>query len=256
MNLYLRTSGNKHRKPGLSQSMSPIRIFTILAISGLLALLSLLVASIFAQTPHKSAKENTAPESTLSQTKSDYKIHKGDKLSIKFLYQPELSDAAVIVRPDGKISLPMVEELLVEGLTVKELKTALEKAYREILLNPEITVSLVEFVQPHVFVSGQVNKPGSYELRAGQTLLQAVILAGGFTAEAHRKYVLHARPVGEHQLKVVAVDVTKMLKPKDNKEEIVLEDGDYIYIPNSKLAKFNSIVAAFRSFVPGYGLQF
>ena len=86
--------------------------------------------------------------------------------------------------------------------------------------------------------------------------MQAVILAGGFTAEAHRKYVLHARPVGEHQLKVVAVDVTKMLKPGNNKAEIILEDGDYIYIPNSKLAKFNSIVAAFRSFVPGYGIQF
>ena len=187
---------------------------------------------------------------------ADYRIHKGDKLSIKFLYQPELSDASIVVRPDGKISLSMVDELLAEGLTVKELKIALEKAYREILLDPEITVNVIEFVAPRVFVGGQVAKPGSYELRSVQTLLQAVIQAGGFTPDAHRKYVLHARPVGVNELKVVAVDVTKLLQTGAGKQEIVLQDGDYIFIPNSKLSKFTTIVNAFRAIVPGYGIQF
>lgn len=187
---------------------------------------------------------------------ADYRIHKGDKLSVKFLYQPELSDASIVVRPDGKISLPMVDELPVEGLTVKEVKAAIEKAYREILLNPEITVNLLEFVAPRIFVGGQVQKPGSYELRSVRTLLQAVIQAGGFTPEAHRKYVLHARPVSEHELKVVAVDVTKLLKTGEGKQEIMLQDGDYIFIPNSKLSKFTAIVNAFRAIVPGYGIQF
>ena len=59
----------------------------------------------------------------------------------------------------------MVDEIKVEGLTARELKTALEKAYREILLDPEITVNVIEFVAPHVFVGGQVAKPGSYDLR-------------------------------------------------------------------------------------------
>ena len=107
-----------------------------------------------------------------------------------------------------------------------------------------------------VFVGGQVTKPGSYELRTANTLLQAVILAGGFTPEAHRKYVLHARPVSEHELKVVAVDVTKLLKTGDGKQEILLQDGDYIFIPNSKLSKFTAVVTAFRAIVPGYGIQF
>jgi protein involved in polysaccharide export with SLBB domain len=187
---------------------------------------------------------------------SDYQIHKGDKLSIKFLYQPELSDAAVVVRPDGKISLPMVDEIKVEGLTAQQLKKLLEKSYREILLDPEINVSIVEFVPQRFFVGGQVFKPGSYDIRAGQTVLQAIILAGGFTPDAHRKYVLHARQIGNKELKVTAIDVTKILQAGDRKEETLLQDGDYIFIPNSKLSKFNSIVTAFRSIMPGYAIQF
>lgn len=187
---------------------------------------------------------------------SDYRIHKGDKLGIKFLYQPELSDTAIIVRPDGKISLPMIEELKVEGMTVKELKTTLEKAYREVLLDPEITVQVLEFIAPRVFVSGQVTKPGSYDLRAGQTLFQVVALAGGFTREAHRKHILHARPINERELKVVVVDVTKLLKPGANNPDILLQDGDYVYIPDSKMAKLATILTAFRAIAPGYGIQF
>lgn len=191
-----------------------------------------------------------------AQPAPDYHIRKGDKLSIKFLYQPELSDAAMVVRPDGKISLPMIEELKAEGLTVRELKTALEKAYREILLDPEITVNLIEFVAPRVFIAGQVIKPGSYDLRAGQTLFQVVSLAGGFTREAHRKQILHARPINDHELKVVVVDITKLLKPGNDKLDILLQDGDYVYVPDSRMSKLSTILTAFRAVAPGYGIQF
>jgi polysaccharide biosynthesis/export protein len=232
--------------------------------SGLTTLYFLMISGIFtffmvqssaAQSVPK-LNENSTQMSTVNTPETDYQIHKGDKLSIKFLYQPELSDASVVVRPDGKISLSMVDEIKVEGLTAQQLKKLLEKSYREILLDPEITVSIIEFVSQRCFVGGQVFKPGSYDLRAGQTLLQAIILAGGFTPDAHQKYVLHARPVGNKELKVTAIDVTKILKTGDNKQELSLQDGDYIFVPNSKLSKFNSIVTAFRSIMPGYAIQF
>lgn len=218
-----------------------------------ISLFLLLPALLFAQSQKNNNAQNPPASAPAEQ---DYRIHKGDKLSVKFLYQPELSDAAVVVRPDGKISLSMIPELKVEGLTVKELKAVVEKAYAEILLAPEINITLVEFVQPRVFVGGQVAKPGSYDLRAGQTLLQAVILAGGFTPEAHRKMVLVARPINERELKVEAIDLTKLLKPGAGQPEIFLQDGDYVFVPNSKLSKLTSIVSAFRAFVPGYGIQF
>ncbi len=203
------------------------------------------------------AQPTAASSSTVAERPTPaYRIRKGDKVSVKFLYQPELSDAALVVRPDGKISMPMIEELKAEGLTVKELKIALEKAYREILLDPEITVNLIEFVAPRVFVTGQVVKPGSYDLRAGQTLFQVVSLAGGFTRDAHRKQILHARPINDRELKVVVVDLTKLLKPGNNQFDIVLQDGDYVYVPDSKMAKLSTIMTAFRAIAPGYGVQF
>lgn len=237
----------------MKSNFSRLAFLYFLMISGVLTFL--LVQSSEAQSIPKSSATSTQTSAAIDSN-SDYQIHKGDKLSIKFLYQPELSDAAVVVRPDGKISLPMVDEMKVEGLTAQQVKKLLEKAYREILLDPEINVSIVEFVPQRFFVGGQVFKPGSYDMRAGQTLLQAIILAGGFTPDAHRKYVLHARPVGNKELKVSAIDVTKILTTGNNKEEIQLQDGDYIFVPNSKLSKFNSVVTAFRSIMPGYAIQF
>jgi protein involved in polysaccharide export with SLBB domain len=189
------------------------------------------------------------------QQEQPYRIRKGDKLSVRFLYQPELNDPAVIVRPDGMISLQMVEEIRAEGLTVIELKQAIESAYSEQLLRPEVTVSLIEFVAQRVFVGGQVQKPGSYEMRAAQTVMQAVIVAGGFTREANRKMVVHARPTGAGELKVTVLDLKQLMDAKAAGQETVLQDGDYVFVPESKLAKFSQAVEAFRFAVPGFTLR-
>lgn len=198
----------------------------------------------------------TQSEAAQSRPRSAaYRIHKGDKLSIKFLYQPELSEPSVVVRPDGFISLQMIGDLRAEGLTITELKKAVEEAYNEQLLRPEVSVSLLEFVAPRVFVGGQVQKPGSYELRAAQTVLQAVIVAGGFTREASRKTVLHARPVGERELKVTVVDLKQLLSAQGSGQENELQDGDYVFVPDSKLSKFNQMVEAFRFAMPGFTIR-
>lgn len=196
------------------------------------------------------------PAQQASDSNNKYRLRVGDKLSVKFLYHPELSEASLIVRPDGCISLQIIGDEKVEGLTVEEIKARLEKAYQEILLRPEINVALLEFVPQRFYVSGQVNKPGSFELRAGNTLLQAIALAGGFTNQAHRSSVIHARPTGNKQLKLTLIDVTKLLKSSGPAAELELQDGDYIFVPDSKLSKMSRIVEAFRVAVPGYGIQF
>lgn len=203
------------------------------------------------------AMAQASPRTTqATDSNQKYRIKIGDKLSIKFLHHPELSENSLVVRPDGFISLQIIGDEKLEGLTVEEAKARLEKAYAEILLRPEITVMLLEFIPQRYFVSGQVNKPGSFELRAGNTLLQAISLAGGFTSQAHRSTVIHARPTGNKQLKLTVIDVTKLFKSSKQGAEIELQDGDYIFVPDSKLSKMARIVEAFRFAVPGYGLQF
>jgi polysaccharide export outer membrane protein len=196
-----------------------------------------------------------AQQAERQQPDVSYRLHKGDKLSIKFLYHPELNEPAAVVRPDGFITLQMIDDVKVEGLTAAELKQKLEQAYNESLLNPVISVSILEFVVPRVFVGGQVAKPGSYTLREGQTVFQAIMLAGGFTPEAHRKMVLHARPTGNHELKVTELDLLELMSRKSGARDELLQDGDYIFVPDSKLSKFSRVVDAFRFVVPGFAIR-
>lgn len=193
-----------------------------------------------------------AQEAEKSQPDAGYRIHKGDRLSIKFTYHPELSEPSLIVRPDGFITLQLIEDVKAEGLTAGELKEKLDQAYKESLLNAVISVGVMEFVAPRVFVSGQVNRPGSYPLREGDTLMQAVTLAGSFTREAHRRMVLLARPVG-HELQVREIDMLELLSHKNSVRDEVLQDGDYIFVPDSKLSKFSRVIEAFRFAVPSVG---
>lgn len=189
---------------------------------------------------------------TESTPDGGYRIRQGDKLSVKFLYHPELTDTSLIVRPDGFISLQLIDDIKAEGLTVTQLKKRLEKAYEEILLTPVITVTLVEYVPPRVFIGGQVNKPGRYDLRDAQTLIQVIFLAGGFTRDANRRMVLHARPDGSRDWRFQSANVLKILSRKGEEKDIVLQDGDYIYIPDSKISQINKAVEGFRGLFPRF----
>jgi len=225
---------------------------------GSLVFLALLAGSIFAQRPASEAASEPESNATASSPSVNdaYRIRSGDKLSVKFLYQPELNEPAVVVRPDGLITLSMIDEVMAKGLTVAELKSSIEKAYSESLRTPVVTINLVEFVAPRIYVGGQVAKPGSYDLRAGQTLMQAIILAGGFTRDANRRMVLHARPDGtaEDKLKMTAFDAMRMLEDSATAREVSLRDGDYVFVPDSKLSKMSRIFEAFRAAIPGIGI--
>jgi polysaccharide export outer membrane protein len=225
--------------------MNPLTDKTVV-LFGALAVALLMATSLRAQPPATGNASAASPESS-------YRIRSGDKLNIKFVYQPELNEPSAIVRPDGFITLSMIDEVRAKGLTVAELKSRVEDAYKEILLNPVVSINLTDLVAPCVYVGGQVNRAGSYELRAGQTVVQAVILAGGFTREAHRKMVLHARPDGKGNLKVTQIDVTDLFSRSGNAQELLLRDGDYVYVPDSKLSRFSRVVEAFRFAVPGFG---
>lgn len=187
----------------------------------------------------------------LGNTDKHYRLRGGDKLSIKFPYHAELNEPTVIVRPDGFITLPMIQDVQVSGLTVPQLKKRLEEAYSEVLINPVISINLTDFVMARVYVGGQVNKPGSFELRAGQTLLQAVMLAGGFTNDANRKMVLHARPVGEGRLKITEHNALEMIAKTKNAYDWPLQDGDYVFVPDSKMLKITRAIQTFSALLPG-----
>src|SRR5262245_8950290 len=210
-----------------------------------------LIALLVCFTPAQQPTPRTDDPVPVNDT---YRIQSGDKLSVKLLYHPELNEPSVVVRPDGFITTSLADEVMARGLTIAELKASLEKVYGEVLLNPVVSINLIEFVAPHIFVGGQVAKPGSYELRAGHTLVQAIFLAGGFTRDANRKLVLHARPIGEGKLKMEIFNVTKMLSHSGEPQEVLLQDGDYVFVPDSKISKISRVIEAFRGVIPGIGI--
>lgn len=193
----------------------------------------------------------TAQKMSDSEKPSEsYRIKAGDKLSVKFLNHPELNEPTLLVRPDGFISLQMIDDLKAEGLTAVELKKKIEKGYDEILIDPVISVNIIEFVQPAFFIGGQVARPGKYSLRDGNSLLKAIFLAGGFTRDANRRMVLYARADGDGKWQVREVNALKLIEKLSESSDIELNDGDYIFVPDSKLSRFNKAVESFQSVFP------
>ena len=183
-----------------------------------------------------------------------YRLHSGDKISVRFFYQPELNETSLIVRPDGFISLQLIKDVKAENLTVTELKTELEKAYDEILVKPIISIAVIDFVPPRVFIGGQVNKAGRYDLRDGQTLVQVIFLAGGFTKQANRRAVLHARPNDKGEWQIQSFNALDIIGQKKDQKDFELRDGDYIFVPDSKISQINKAIEGFSSFLPALPL--
>ena len=199
------------------------------------------------------AQEKTTESETARQPPPpSYRIRQGDKLSIKFLYHPELNEPSIVVPPDGFISIQLIDDLSVIGLTVTEVKKKLDDFYAEILIKPIITVTLLEFVAPRIYIGGQVNKPGRYDLRDGQTLIQVIFLAGGFTGDANKKLVIRARPNGQGDWQIQSANVINILNQKGIQKDLVLQDGDFIFVPESKIAQINKAIEGFRGLLPRF----
>ena len=197
-----------------------------------------------------SQENNSDKKDDFSVASAGYQLKQGDKISIKFLYQPELNETSLVIPPDGRINLQLIDEFSVIGLTVSKIKKDLERAYEEILIKPVITVTLIDFVAPHIFIGGEISKPGRYSLRDGKTLVQMVLLAGGLTRSGNKKIIIHARPDGNGDWKLQSINFSNILSQKGNQKDISLEDGDYIFVPESKISQFSKAVEGFRGFLP------
>jgi protein involved in polysaccharide export with SLBB domain len=171
----------------------------------------------------------------------DYRIQIGDRLSIVFPFDPQLNQE-VIVRADGRVALPLVEEVEAAGLFPEDLATQLKFLYREELAHPEVLVSVRASAQ-RIFILGEVEVPGEVIWVPRLTALQAAAKAGGFTDRARLTHVMVIRRtkggekhVTEHNLKD-AFD--------DPLAAVYLKPYDTVYVPLSRVARVNLWVDQF-----------
>ena len=134
------------------------------------------------------------------------------------------------VRTDGKISLPLIQEVKAAGLTPLQLKEVLMRKFKDFIENPIVSVTVVEVNSYKVYVIGQVKNPGVHRLRSETTVTQMIVVAGGFTDWANPKKILVVRKEDGRE-KRIKVNYKRIMEGKDLDSNIVLKAGDTVVIP-------------------------
>ena len=157
-----------------------------------------------------------------------YVVGPGDVLNVMVWKEPTLS-GTVTVRPDGFITLPLVNEVQVVGLTTEQLRTTVEQKYREYVTDAYVTVRIEKIASSEIFLIGEVQKPGAYVATGNDTVLQLLTRAGGLTPFASRHKIRIVRRTGE-KVTEYTVDYDAIVEG-DLKQDILLRPGDRIIVP-------------------------
>ena len=160
-------------------------------------------------------------------TPADYRLGPGDKLRVEVYKDAQLSQS-LQVRPDGKVTLPLVGDLQASGLTPLELRDRITESLREYVTNPVVTVIVVETIAPLVYVMGEVNNPGSIELHGPLTALQALAMAGGFKDFANTKNIKVMRRTNRG-VQTIAFNYRDALRGEGT--PMMLQPGDTVIVP-------------------------
>ena len=181
----------------------------------------------------------------------EYRIGFGDVLEVKFFYDPEL-DETLLVRSDGRITLPRLGDIVVAGLTPTQLDSIITTKYSEILKNPDITIQVRESAEEVVYVLGEVNRPGIIPMRGRLTALQAIAAAGGFNYIAKSSSIIVFHSDGIHKPNAQRINLSRALNRKNISENILLSGYDIIYVPRTFIGKLDVFVDQFfdRIFPP------
>jgi polysaccharide export outer membrane protein len=180
-----------------------------------------------AQKTEASAKSPTASLGTLND--AEYKIGPQDILRIDVWKEAEVS-RAVPVRPDGKISLPLLNDVQAAGLTPMQLSVVIADGLKKYMNDPQVTVSVSEINSRRIYVTGEVSRAGAFPLLPNMTVLQALSSSGGFTQFARLKniYVLRIEDGKQVKLPFNYKDAVNGKKPEQN---VLLQPGDVIVVP-------------------------
>lgn len=168
-----------------------------------------------------------------------YKIAPGDSFDVNFELSPEFNQSSVTIQPDGFVTLRSVGEVYVQGQSLPELTETLRGVYGKILNDPLISVNLKDFEKPYFVADGQVGRPGKYDLRGEVTLTQAVAIAGGFNQNAKASQVLLFRRVSDQWMEAKLIDVKKMHKSGNLREDPTIRPGDMLFVPKTTLSKID-----------------
>ena len=176
-------------------------------------------------------KTETSPAETKKEIVADpsYIIGPMDVLEIQVWKEPDFS-RQVLVRPDGKITLPLVGDILASGMNTMGLKALLSEKLEDFVSKPEVTVIVLDSRSKNFYIIGKINRPGTYPLNPDMTVLQAISVAGGLAEWADKDSIRIIRRSGGKD-EILPFDYDKVISGERLEQNIPLKPNDTIIVP-------------------------
>ncbi len=196
-----------------------------------------------------------SPSLYVAPIEQDYRLQVGDALAIRSYFDAQLNQE-VVVRPDGKVSVLLIGDILVTGMTPQELAARIREPYKRLVGGTDVTVALTRSAGMNVYLSGEVRAPSLLQMDGNLTLLQAMARAGGTLPSANTGNVLLIRNRDDGTLMVSKVDLEKILR--NESPDVFLQRRDVVYVPKSEIAQAGQFVEQYiNAIVPRFvQLQF
>jgi polysaccharide export outer membrane protein len=157
-----------------------------------------------------------------------------DVIEVVVWKSPELS-RQVVIRPDGKISLALIGDVVASGMPADQLARTIAEKYKVVKANPSVSVNVMEVNSYYVFLVGEVVTPGKLQLKSYTTVLQAISLAGGFTQFASRNSILVVRTIkdvnGKHKEIRIPLRYSDLISEEGEEYNLTLKSGDTVVVP-------------------------
>lgn len=183
-----------------------------------------------AQQDASAQKSDTSEKPAIAATSdAEYRIGPQDILRIDVWKEPDIS-RTIPVRPDGKITLPLLNDVQASGLTAMQLAASLREGFSKFLTSPQVTVTVTEINSRRIYLTGEVTRPGALPLLPNMTVLQALASGGGFTQFARLKNIYVMRTENGKQVKH-PFNYKEVVKGNLAEQNILLQPGDVIVVP-------------------------
>lgn len=183
-------------------------------------------------------------------SEAPYRLEAGDGIEIRFFFNQELNDR-VEIRPDGQIAMPMVGQIRAAGLTVEELTNKLAASYKEIVKQPAITVQVRSYANRRFFVGGEVNRAGVFALGNQQTVLGAILEAGGMRLNAKKGEVVLIRRAADGKPTTQRVSLRASRNGAPEAASLTIQPYDVVLVSEAGIAKANRAMDQYvRQMIP------
>lgn len=190
---------------------------------------------------------------TAAALAADYTLRAGDQLSIMITQEQDISTTTqnsnytpYQIRPDGKVSVPLVGEIEAQGMTVSQFTDTLRQGLSRYIVQPDVAVNIVKLGGVRVYVFGEVNRPGAYELTKSHRVMDAIGAANGFNWDTAKKkiFLIHQ----DNPEKAIPINLNKMLQTGDMTENYEMREGDILYLTkNSRISFARDIAPIFST---------